>query len=119
MLAAIRNNRGLTLVEIMVVMIILAIGIIPLTLVQTRSQRDVHHSNQRTEALFIAQMQMERARNLGFTNAVSDSGAVRVYQWRTDVQPVSLGLNQIEVTVQWNEKGTMRTVTLDNLVSFR
>ena len=113
------NNKGVTLVELMVVMIILAIGLLPLAFVQTLSQRDVFHSGQRTQALNIAQMQMERARNLGFNSAVPDSGSTGPFMWRTHVESAGVGLNLVTVTVQWQERGDERAVTFRNLLSWR
>ena len=113
------NNKGITLVEIMIVLVVLTLGIIPIAAVQMRSNRDVFHSGQRTEALNVAQMQMERSRSLGFTNAVTDSGVVGGYTWQTTVAPVSFGLNSITVTVLWQEQGTQRNATLRGLVSMR
>jgi prepilin-type N-terminal cleavage/methylation domain-containing protein len=113
------NSNGFSLTELMVVMVVLMLAIIPLATVQTRSQQGVFESEQRSEALYIAQQQMEAVRALGFNNAVTDSGQVRVFSWRTDVQPVSLGLNSVEVTVAWSEKGRARSVVVNDLLSFR
>ena len=113
------NQKGLTLVELMVVLVVLAIGIIPIAAVQTRSHRDVFKSGQRTEALNIAEMEMERTRSLGFNNAASGAGQVGVYQWQTVVATKSFGLKSISVTVQWQEQGVQRSATLQGLVSMR
>lgn len=115
----ISNQKGVSLVELMVVLVVLTLGIIPIAAVQTRSNRDVFKSGQRTEALNLAQMQMERTRSLGFNNAVSDSGQVGVYDWQTVVAPRSFGLNTITVTVQWQEQGVQRSETLQGMVSMR
>jgi prepilin-type N-terminal cleavage/methylation domain-containing protein len=113
------NNKGVTLVELMVVLIVLAIGLLPIAFVQTLSQRDVFHSGQRTQAVNIAQMQMERARTLGFLSAVPDSGIVGPFTWRTEVQSGGVGLSSVTVTVQWQERGDLRTVTFRDLLSWR
>jgi prepilin-type N-terminal cleavage/methylation domain-containing protein len=114
-----KSDRGMTLVEIMVVLVIIAIGIIPIALVQTNSSRDVIKSGQRTQALAIAQNQMERMKNLGFSAAAPDSGAVGLYTWRASVTNEAIGLNRVVVTVSWSEVGTQRTLQIDNLLSTR
>lgn len=119
MIKLLANKRGLGLVELMIVMIVLSIGIIPIALVQTRSNTDVFNSGQRTEALNIGQMQMERTKAMGFNNAVSDSGTVDQYDWRTVVQPAGFGLREITVTVQWKEQGAARSIQLNNVLSTR
>jgi prepilin-type N-terminal cleavage/methylation domain-containing protein len=113
------RNTGFSLVELMVVLVILAIGLLPLALIQTRAQQDVFESGQYTEALQVAQLQMESAKSQGFGSAVTDSGAVDSFTWRATVSNVSFGLDQIVVDVQWNEKGRQRTVQIIDRVSFR
>lgn len=114
-----KDQRGFSLTELVVVMVILTIAILPLALVQTRSNRSVFDSGQYTEAVQVAQMQMESTKSLGFANAVSDSGSVNVFAWRTTVTNVSFGLNRLEVTVRWQEKDTQRQVVLSDLLSYR
>lgn len=113
------SNRGISLVEIMVVMVVIAIGILPIAFVQSNSSRDVIKSGQRTQALTIAQNQMEQIRSLGFNAAASDSGSVDQYQWSAIVSNQGVGLNRVVVTVTWAEMGQQRTVSLDNLLSTR
>jgi len=114
------RSAGFSLVELMVVLVILAIGLLPLALIQTRAQQDVFESGQYTEALQVAQLQMESAKSLGFGNAVvADSGLVDVYTWRATVTNVSFGLDQIVVQVQWNEKGRQRNIQIMDRLSFR
>jgi len=114
-----RCSKGVSLVELMVVVVVLAIGIIPIALVQTGSSRDVVKSGQRTTALNIAQNQMERIKNLGFNAAATDSGAVGQYAWAATVTNESAGLNRVAITVNWQEGSRPQTLQLDNLLSTR
>jgi len=116
---SVRHSAGFSLVELMVVLVILAIGLLPLALIQTRAQQDVFESGQYTEALHVAQLQMEQAKSQGFGNAVTDSGLVDVYTWRATVANVSFGLDQIVVEVEWNEKGRQRNIQIMDRLSFR
>ncbi len=113
------KTAGFSLVELMVVLVILTIGLLPLALVQTRAQQDVFEAGQFSEALHVAQMQMETVKSQGFGTAASDSGAVSVYNWNTQITNVSPGLDQVVVTVNWDEKGTARSVRVMNRLSFR
>lgn len=113
------KQDGFSLVELMVVLVILTIGLLPLALVQTRAQQDVFESGQFSDALNVAEMQMETAKSMGFGNAATDSGVVDIYAWRTTVTNVSFGLDRITVNVRWNEKGERRAVQVVNMISFR
>ncbi len=115
-----RRNGGFTLIELMVVLVILTIGLLPLALVQTRAQQDVFESGQFSDAVQVAQLQMESAKALGFGNIVVDSGTVDgVYTWDRQVVNVSLGLDQITVNVNWMEKGDPQNVAITDMISFR
>jgi prepilin-type N-terminal cleavage/methylation domain-containing protein len=116
-----QTNRegGFSLVELMVALVILTIGLLPLAFVQTRAGQDVFDSGRYTEALTIAQLQMEETKSLGFGAAATDTGTVDSYTWVRDVQNVGQGLDQVTVSVTWNERGDPRTVRLINRISFR
>jgi prepilin-type N-terminal cleavage/methylation domain-containing protein len=114
-----RADRGFTLVELMVVIVILSVGLLPLAFVQTRAQQDVAHSGRRTEALAVAQAVMETARAQGFGAIANANGATGNYNWTQTVQLVSTGLDQVTVTVTWNDVGQQREVTIIDMVARR
>jgi len=114
------NVAGFTLVEMMVVMVILTIGLLPLALVQTRAQRDVFDSGEFSEAVRVAELQMESAKALGFGNVAPDTGlADGKYLWLRGVQNLSPSLDQISVSVTWKESGETRSVMVTNRISTR
>ena len=113
------GQGGFTLTEIIVVLGILAIGILPLAMVQSRARRDVSRSDQYTQALNIAQSELEQMKGLGFGNAVADSGQVGTIQWWANVTNVSFGLERYDVTVTWPDGTNNRTVQVSDLNSMR
>lgn len=117
--ATTRPDQGFSLVELMVVLVVLAIGLLPLAFVQTRAQQEVVDSGRQSEAVALAQLQMETAKSQGFGVAVDANGAVGNYTWTQTVTNVSFGLDQITVTVNWSERGQPRSVSMINRVSMR
>ena len=113
------SEAGFSLVELVVVLVILAVGILPIAYVQTRAQQSVVDSGRDGEALAVAQTEIETAKGRGFGNVVSANGAVGNYNWAQTVTTVSQGLQQVSVTVTWNERTTARTLTVVTLLSMR
>ena len=117
------ENAGVTLVELMIVLVIIAVGILALSGVQTRSTTDVYSVGRRTQALAVAQTEMEVGRSLGFTLAKADSGQSDIYTWRAAVDSVDTGpdtgLHRVTITVSWTEQGQPWSVQLIDLLSER
>jgi prepilin-type N-terminal cleavage/methylation domain-containing protein len=113
------NPAGVTLVELMIVLVVIAIGVLALSGVQTRSSRDVYATGRRTRALAVAQTQIEVARSLGFTGAVRDSGQADGFNWKTSVDTTGVDLKRLTVTVSWSEKGLADSLQLIDLLSAR
>ena len=112
-------SAGLTLVELMIVLVVVSIGILALAGVQTRSTTDVYSTGRNSSALAVAQARMETVRGAGFALARPDSGQTGGFAWWTGVDSVSVDLKALHVSVTWTEQGTSRTVRLDNLLSDR
>ncbi len=113
------GRDGFTLVEILVVLGILTVGIIPLAMVQTRARREVSKSDRYTQAITVAQAQLETMKGEGFGGAAPDSGQVGQIQWQTNLQNVAFGLDRIEVTVTWSDGARNQALQVSDLVSMR
>jgi prepilin-type N-terminal cleavage/methylation domain-containing protein len=114
-----RDERGFTLVELMVVVVFIAVGIMTLVLVQTNAYRDIYKTGMQTRALDIAQLQLETARSAGYALAAADSGVTGGFTWLCSVDSASVGLRQVTSTVSWTERGVTRSVRLIDLLSAR
>jgi len=113
------SGAGVTLIELMFALVIVGIGILTLSAVQTHSSRDVTVTSQHTRALSLAQTQVENAKVAGFDAAVSDSGVSGIYNWRREVTNAGQGLSLVRVTVAWTSQGTPRGLEVNTLLSTR
>jgi type IV pilus assembly protein PilV len=113
------DGAGFTLIEIMVALVIIAIGVIALSGVQTRSSNDVYATGRSTRALALAQQHIEMLRAGGYVAAVSDSGQDGVFTWTAHVDSAAVDLKSIDVAVTWPEQLQSRTVRLTTLLSTR
>lgn len=113
------SERGFTLVEVMVSVLLTAIatsGLIGLFMVETRSAGYSRHA---TEATVLAQDVMEQLRTGTATGTASVSGLDESGQvvaggmfTRTWTVTAGAGFDEMVVTVDWTEDGKGRTVTL-------
>ncbi|MCP4293401.1 MAG: prepilin-type N-terminal cleavage/methylation domain-containing protein [bacterium] len=113
------NNEGFTLIEILVVLFILSVGVLPLAVIHHRARREVTSSNNYTQAMLVAQDQLERIKGLGFGNAAPDTGQSGNITWVCTVTNQSFGLDRLEITTSWQAEGEVRTVTIADMVSLR
>jgi len=119
----VRHSRpaasGFSLVELLIAIVVIAIGVLALSAIQTRSSRDVYAEGRQAGALALASERIESIRARGYASAVADTGQSGPYSWITDVQDVSLELRQVDVTVTWNQNAAPRSLTLQTLISDR
>lgn len=113
------RDAGFTLVEVMIALVVIAIGIMALSGVQTRSSRDVYSTGRTSRALALAQQHIETIRAGGYAAAVSDSGQSEVFSWMARVDSAGVDLKSIDVTVTWPEQQQTRSVRLTTLLSSR
>jgi prepilin-type N-terminal cleavage/methylation domain-containing protein len=113
------RSAGVTLIELMVVLVVVAIGVMALSAIQTRASTDVYTTGRETRALRVGQTRMEMACGAGYALAVSDSGTTDGFGWRTVVDSADAGLNRVRVTVTWTDKHGARSIELSNLLALR
>ena len=117
--ARLRARAGFSLIEIMVVLLILAVGVIPIAIVQHQARREVSEADRHTDAIVLAQGQLERLKAMGFGNVVPDSGVVNNINWTSRVNNVSFGLDRIDVIATWGTGRDQQTLVVSDLVSMR
>ena len=114
-----RDRDGFTLVEVLVVMVIITIGILPLAMVQTRARQEVSEADRFTQAMNVAQEQLEWTKGMGFENAVPGSGTDGAVSWTTGVEDLDVGLRRVTVTVIFPQGSQPDTLQIAALLSIR
>jgi Tfp pilus assembly protein PilV len=108
------DESGFSIVEMLIVFSILAIAMLPLTAVQLGSRHQITEAERQSQAVQIAQAQIERAKASGFAAASGDTLVDPPFTAVTRVVPdaVSPFLQEIQVTVQWDYGDEPRTLTV-------
>lgn len=112
-------EQGFTLVELMIALVIIAIGVMALSGIQTTSSRNVYTTGRQTSGLSLAQEQIEVARSSGYATVAPDTGLSAPYSWITEVDSVDIELKRVRVTVTWPENTTTSSLQLETLIAAR
>jgi prepilin-type N-terminal cleavage/methylation domain-containing protein len=126
-----KNNRGMTLVEVLVAMAIVFIVFLGMSSAGLVVLDQNIKNTQRDEAVSVAEMEMQRVRNTPFNDiaAASDNVSVSIDNvsrrirglnvnygvWRT-VNHLDAGNLQVSVRVAWNRIENQQTRTYDHTV---
>lgn len=118
-----RGERGFTLVEVMIAMVILSTGILALTLMMKQSVSSTDYGRKVTAAENLALQKLEELKIIGYYNipaaaVTEDYGAINGYpEFRREattqiLQGIGPGapqgfLRQVTVTVRWRSAGSI------------
>ncbi len=136
------NENGFTIIEVMIAIVVFAIGILAVAVMQLGAVKGNSGASRLTEATVTAQNQMEQLMSLDYTDPkLSDvdndkvaglndvtnpdgtlqvtnsaSGIYNVF-WNVAVDSPVKDSKQIRVIVRWQQNGKVRTVTLNSVKS--
>ncbi|MBW2186490.1 MAG: prepilin-type N-terminal cleavage/methylation domain-containing protein [Deltaproteobacteria bacterium] len=112
------NNKGFTLVELMVALVIFAVGILAVGQLQVTSIRYNSHAQRMSEATMLAQSQMEELMSIDYDTVAAETATTGSYliKWQVDDDPVA-EIKDIAVTVSWDCRGVDKNVSLNCLRS--
>ena len=113
------DEAGITIIELMVVLVVFAIGILSLSVAQMRSSANVYGTGRQTRALELAQDRIENIRSGGYASAVADTGQTDNFAWIVQADSVNSDLRHVAVIVSWTDNGRAQSLRLDDLVSNR
>ncbi len=105
------NNKGFSLLEVLIGLVVLAIGILAIAGMQIVAIRGNYFSGSLTQATILAQDKMEELRNTSYDNVVSGndtktippSGGGTTFTRRWTVVNTTSTLKTITVNVTWTE----------------
>jgi type IV pilus modification protein PilV len=133
---ALRRDAGITLIEALIALLVLSLGMLALAQVQSMLRYNSDVAKQRSEAVRIAQANMESLRAFGRLTAttgfksyaeVAGSGPTQVTGITTNTtfsvtnavtEVTNPRYKALRVTVEWDDRsGTRQTVFVDSLIS--
>jgi len=120
---SIDNEKGFTLVELLVAMIIIMVALVPLLYMFTNGMTTTFDTQRRQVATTIAEKTIEEVRTLSFASVASVAEATVTEDNRFTREVVvtdrSATLKEINVIVRWTERGSGQSVDLTTLLAER
>ena len=122
-----QDEKGLTLLEVLVAMVVLSLGLLALAKMQITAIQVNATSGRLTQGTAIAQDQVEQLMALPYTDAKLDDqtpvGEVTTYTearpaqgytvtWTVDQDTPAVGVKTINLTVTWSNRGQQKTFSL-------
>lgn len=107
------NNKGFTLVEVIVALAVLAVGIVALL---GAHRIALAHSNavwEKNAAVELAESKLKEAAAINEIKVSSGQEKIegRIYRWSLASKPVEEGLAEWSVSVNWREKNKIQLTT--------
>lgn len=118
--SGLRNNKGFTLVEIMVAISILSIALLGLVSVTVMVIKGNSFSKTMTTATTLANDKMEKLKNNSYAALAPGTETVEsIYTrtWTVTQNSPAAGMTTIVMTVQWTWQGAARNVTVSSIIA--
>lgn len=109
------NGKGFTLIEVLIAMVVFAIGILAITGMQISATQGNQSARLRTEAVSYASEYMENLISQGYaavTNGSATEGPITI-AWTVKNDTPIAGSKTITVTGTWNDQWGARSVDMN------
>jgi type IV pilus assembly protein PilV len=113
----IQDNRGFTLIEIIIAIFILVVALTGLAGVASTVINGNAFSKEITTATTLAQEKIEELKNTNYQNLADGSDTQSIYTRTWTITQTATHMKTMEVVVQWNRYGNSHDVTLRSIVT--
>jgi type IV pilus assembly protein PilV len=113
----IQDNRGFTLIEIIIAIFILVVALMGLAGVASTVINGNAFSKEITTATTLAQEKIEELKNTNYQNLTDGNDTQSIYTRTWTITLTATYVKTIEVVVQWNHYGNSHNVTLRSIVT--
>lgn len=117
------NDKGFTLIEVLIGLIILAIGFLAIAGMQIVSIQGNFFSNNVTQATIFGQEKLEELKNIPYNSAALNIGehpegtiASTIFSRKYIVTLLGSSMKTVTVTVEWLDK-TQHSISLNTILS--
>ena len=116
------NEKGVTIIEILMAMCILAVGILAVIAMQTASGRGNSNSLKSTDGLLFAVNQLETLMDLDWGHADLNAGSHSDFQdpytitWNVIDDDVISNTKTINMTVRWSSWGLPKRISVQYII---
>ena len=120
-----KKSRGFTLIEALIAVVILAVGLISLAKFQTSLVESSGETKARTEAVNLAQSELEQVRNMNYadlgsgnlpTATITGTNAQFTPTWQLS-DNAAQGYKTVTLTLAWTDKKGDYSVQLSSIIS--
>ena len=118
------NAKGVTIIEILMAICIVAVGILAVVAMQTASARGNSTSSQSTDGLILAVDQIEQLMDLAWDDANLDqsgnphqvTNGQYTIEWNVTDDGVISDTKTIDMTVTWSSWGASRQISVQHVI---
>jgi type IV pilus assembly protein PilV len=105
------NNKGFTLIEILIAICILGFGLLATAQMQAMAIKGNSFANKTTTASILAQDKMEELRGSASPVSGADTKEGYIRTWTVDDKTPATGLRTLTISITWNNCASPQVIT--------